>query len=615
MPHIHVLSPHVANQIAAGEVIERPSSIVKELVENSIDAGADSITIEIENGGIDLIRIIDNGCGISDEDVEIAFLRHATSKIGGIDDISGIETLGFRGEALASIAAVSSVRLLTRTQEEDVGTCIEIEGGEIRAHSRIGCTFGTTIEVRNLFYNVPARLKFLKSPRAETGNIGDYVTRLILSKPQISFHFISNGKTVYRTNGDGNLKNSLISVYGITIAHQVFPVEYDDGYIKISGYVGIPELSRSNRTGQYLFLNGRIIQSPQISSALSRSMESRVMIGRYPFAVLSIYLSPFEVDVNIHPTKLQVHFADEERVTRTVYIACKDAIAKSYIPSVSLAADSTAPSPVAEKSTLYSSAHSPLAGQTISSSYKNNRSDVALEQSVPYSGHFSDSSSGSVKDDREPITIPVFKISKNERIDLFSNHSVELIQGNHPLRGRYTIIGSVFHTYWFIQFEDSVYIVDQHAAHERLLYDALRAKKVVPVSQALLAPIRMSLDLSDVDLFGDRKKQLEEYGFVFGNCDETSITILAVPVINGIPLREQFLLDIIHDHDFNKDSLMQKSCKHAVKGGDVLSETEIEYLLEQLLEKDTLLSCPHGRPIFVRITQKELEKMFKRIPE
>ena len=616
MPHIHVLTPHIANQIAAGEVIERPSSIVKELVENAIDAGASSITVEIQNGGIDLIRIIDNGCGISDEDAETAFLRHATSKISRIEDIAGIMTLGFRGEALASIAAVSSVRLLTRTESEDAGTCIEIEGGEIRSHTRIGCTLGTTIEVRNLFYNVPARLKFLKSPRAETGNIGEYMTRLILSKPDISFHFISNDKTVYRSNGDGSLKNALIAIYGITISRQILPVEYDDGYLKLSGYIGLPELSRPNRTGQYFYMNGRMIQSSQLSSALSRSMESRVMIGRYPFAVLFISISPYEVDVNIHPTKLQVHFADEERVMRTVYSACREAISRSYIPTVSLETASPEKqnlSFVDDSADIKNPPRTIAVAETLSEYTGSTVQASAMPESPERPEFLSPNSEENPVP--EPKDVPVFRVPKSSQIDLISESYKQNPPAEHPLRGRYSIIGCAFHTYWFIQFENAVYVMDQHAAHERLLYDQLRSQKTVPVTQALLSPIHVSLDLSDFYLFAERKKHLEEFGFVFGSCNETSVTILGVPVINGIPLREQFILDILHDNDFEKDSLMQKSCKHAVKGGDILSEMEIEYLLSQLVKTDTLLTCPHGRPICIRITQTEFEKMFKRIPE
>ena len=308
MPKIHVLSPHIANQIAAGEVVERPCSIVKELVENAVDAHASAITIEIENGGIDRIRIVDNGQGIADEDCETAFLRHATSKINSADDLSRIATLGFRGEALASIAAVSRVSLITRTADAELGTQLLYEGGVQKEHKRVGGVPGTTIEVTNLFYNVPARLKFLKSARSESGAIGDYVAKAILSLPNVAFQFISNAKTVYRSTGDGSLKNALVAVYGVECVPNLCPVAFDDGYLKIDGFVGTPELSRPNRMGQSFFLNGRIIRSAALSAALSRAFDTRLMIGRYPFAVLTMQIALAEVDVNVHPSKLEVRF-------------------------------------------------------------------------------------------------------------------------------------------------------------------------------------------------------------------------------------------------------------------------------------------------------------------
>ena len=339
MPKIYVLPPRIANQIAAGEVVERPASVVKELVENSIDAGATAITIEIENGGIDRIRIIDNGFGIADEDCETAFLRHATSKIATANDLFSIRSLGFRGEALASIAAVSRVLLQTQTQEDELGTIIRYEGGELVEHKRTGGTRGTTIEVRDLFFNVPARLKFIKSARAESASIGDYVARLILSAPQISVHFVNGGKTVYRSTGNGSARDALLSVYGVGVDRQICPVTFDDGYLKVEGFVGVPDLARSNRSGQTLLLNGRIIRSAQLSNALSRAFDTRVLIGRFPFAVIYLSLSFAEVDVNVHPAKLEVRFTDESRVSRSIVVACSEALIRSYVPSLEQSSD------------------------------------------------------------------------------------------------------------------------------------------------------------------------------------------------------------------------------------------------------------------------------------
>ena len=322
MAQIHVLSPHVANQIAAGEVVERPASVVKELVENALDAGARSITVELVNGGLDLIRVSDDGKGIAPEDCRTAFLRHATSKIATSEDLTHIVTLGFRGEALASIAAVAEVTMRTRMKDAECGTLLRISAGEVQEEAPCACTAGTTLEVRNLFANVPARLKFLKTVRTEAGYVGDYVSRMIMAVPSAAFHFVHNGKTVYRSFGDGKLQNAMLCVYGAEILPHLREVAFDDGYLAIHGYVGTEQLSRPNRLQQSFFLNGRYIRSYSLSSALQRAFDTRMMVGRFPFAVLAMRIAGSEVDVNVHPSKMEVRFVDEQRVIRSVTAAC-----------------------------------------------------------------------------------------------------------------------------------------------------------------------------------------------------------------------------------------------------------------------------------------------------
>ncbi|MBO6061997.1 MAG: DNA mismatch repair endonuclease MutL, partial [Clostridia bacterium] len=323
---IEILEPQLANKIAAGEVVERPASVVKELVENSLDAGAAAVTVEIREGGAEYIRVTDNGCGIEEEDVKIAFLRHATSKLRSAEGLDGIETLGFRGEALASIAAVSHVVMRTRTESAEFGTLIRLDGGAVSELLPCGCPPGTTIEVRELFYNVPARLKFLKSPRGEAAAVGDYMSRLILGSTEVSFKFISAGKTVYHSAGDGSLENALVCVYGPDIAEHIMPVRYDDGYILIEGYCGDEFVSRANRSHQSIFVNGRYIRSQQLGFAAQRAYLTRLMQGRFPFLALNITISPREVDVNVHPNKLTVRFRDEERVASAVMLAVREAL-------------------------------------------------------------------------------------------------------------------------------------------------------------------------------------------------------------------------------------------------------------------------------------------------
>lgn len=592
MPRIHVLSPHIANQIAAGEVVERPSSIVKELVENAVDAHATAINIEIENGGVDRILITDNGSGIADEDCETAFLRHATSKISAAADLAHIATLGFRGEALASIAAVSRVTLTTRTAEEEMGTRLRFEGGTLAEHSRVGCVQGTSVEVRSLFYNVPARLKFLKSARAESGAVGDYVARLILSLPDVAFHFVSNGKTVYQTSGDGSLKNALVAVYGVSVVPHICPVAFDDGYLRIEGFVGTPELSRVNRTGQAFFLNGRLIRSNALSAAVSRAFDTRLLIGRYPFSVLSLHIALAEVDVNVHPAKLEVRFVDEARVTRSVCVACSEALLRGYVPRAPLAEPAypdSQPTDDAPRVEL----RTPVASHT------EVREAAPDWHATAASGHAEPS-----------FAVPRYSV-RPQRVSPAPVQ--ESIFASAPFSAPYSVVGVAFDTYWFVQQGDTIFCIDQHAAHERLLYDALESRSAEIVSQALLMPEEIVLAPSDYALYEARREALERLGYVFSEEKENVLLLAAVPQLGGVALKSAFLLDVLHDENVEQARLMQTACKHAVKAGEPITAVELTALLSMLSENESLLTCPHGRPIAVRITKRDMEKMFKRV--
>ena len=608
MPKVHVLPPRIANQIAAGEVVERPSSVVKELVENSIDAGATAVTIEIENGGIDRIRIIDNGSGIADDDCETAFLRHATSKIATANDLFSIRSLGFRGEALASIAAVSRVTLQTRTDEDELGSLIRYEGGELLEHRRVAGTRGTSIEVSNLFYNVPARLKFIKSSRAESAAIGDYVARLILSAPQISVHYISSGKTVYRSTGNGNTKDALISVYGISTEKMICPVSFDDGYLKIVGFVGVPDLARANRSGQTFLLNGRIIRSNSLSNALSRSFDTRVLIGRFPFAVLYVNIAYAEVDVNVHPTKMEVRFTDEQRVNRSIVVACSEALIRSYVPTMEVASEPAQEQQQRFEPNVPQRGDEPFVQQ--------DRVDLRTPVQQP---------SGTLREGGYvglPPRIPSFRMPSREPEPQERPEPIFLSKPIESFEQPYHIIGCAFDTYWYVQQGESVYCIDQHAAHERLLYDALMERSAAVVSQSLFLPEDVRLLPSESDVFFVNKEELERFGFVFSDAGETSVTLLAVPQVNGSALKSAFLHDVLEflsgsdearPNDWFRDAIAQSACKHAVKAGERLSHDEIQQLLEKIRAKDTLLTCPHGRPVAVRFSKTDIEKMFKRI--
>jgi len=599
MPKVHVLPPRIANQIAAGEVVERPSSVVKELVENAIDAGASAIIIEIENGGLDSIRITDNGSGISDDDCETAFLRHATSKISTANDLFAIRSLGFRGEALASIAAVSRVTLQTQTEEDELGTLIRYEGGDLVEHRRTAGTRGTSIEVRNLFYNVPARLKFVKSARAESAAIGDYIARLILSAPQIAVHYVSGGKTVYRSTGNGSAKDALVSVYGISTERQICPVAFDDGYLKITGFVGVPDLARANRSGQTFLLNGRIIRSNALSNALSRSFDTRVLIGRFPFAVLYLSIAYAEVDVNVHPSKLEVRFTDEQRVSRSVVVACSEALIRSYVPTIEIHREEREP----ESSSVFT-----LPEETYRVDL---RAPIPQPSSTLREGGYS-----------TVPRVPTYRFPAREPEIRPRPEPIFLNKTSEPLSEPFHVVGCAFDTYWYVQQGESVYCIDQHAAHERLLYDALMARTAAVVSQTLFLPEDMRLLPSEYDAFVTNKAELERLGFVFSDASETGVTLLAVPQINGTALKTAFLHDVLEylsendearANDWFRDAIAQSACKHAIKAGERLSQQEIRQLLDRLSEQETLLTCPHGRPVAIRFTKTDIEKMFKRI--
>ncbi len=598
MGKIRVLSPHVANQIAAGEVVERPASIVKELTENAIDAHASAITIEIENGGIQSVRILDNGCGISDEDCETAFLRHATSKISVSDDLSRIASLGFRGEALASIAAVSRVTLQTRTAEDELGTLIRYDCGELKEHRRVGGTIGTSVTVRDLFCNVPARLKFLKTPRAESAAIGDYVSRLILSVPSVAIHFTNGGKTVYRSTGDGALLNALISVYSVGMRDMLLPISFDDGYIRIEGFIGTPACARANRSGQTFLLNGRIIRSSALSNALSRAFDTRMMIGRFPFAAVCINLAPAEADVNVHPSKLEVRFADEQRVIRALTIACTNALIGGFVPTVSaedaLKAEQDEPSVRLET----------------------DRPIVELRKPVPSTGTFvSERAESSAWSSRPHI--PAFALPTRDAPTLSHERNRET-----PFSAPYSVIGCAFDAYWFIQQGDCVFCIDQHAAHERLLYDALIERRAQTTSQTLFIPEQVALLPTQAFTLEQNRGALESFGYIFSELSETSVVLLAVPQVHGTPLKSTYLLQALDalseekplaPNDLVRAKLIQTACKHAIKAGDRITNAEIEAIMTMLRDKETVLSCPHGRPIAVRLEKAEIERMFKRV--
>lgn len=617
MPKIQVLKPHIANQIAAGEVVERPASVVKELVENSLDAGATSITVEISGGGMQSITVSDNGCGIPAEDCASAFLRHATSKIQNTEDLGRITTLGFRGEALASIASVAKVTMISRTEAQMTGTRIEIENGTMLSESETASAKGTTFRVESLFASVPARLKFLKTPRSEAGYIGDYLARMILSRPDVAFRYVSDGKTVYETYGDGDAFNAMFSIYGRGLTDYVLPVYLDNGYIKVEGYLGLPEISRANRTYQTLFVNRRYIRSAALSAAVSQAFGTRLMSGRFPFFVLNVTVAPGEVDVNVHPTKTEVRFAEERRVFSAVLSACSDALSDHSHHIETAVLTSPAAEDLAPDAAAYEGKEE-TRSNSVSQSTTLRLADNRIDRSELI---FRDSASDASV--RNPFRSGFSILNAPNGADAGVSRCGAAVQTSLISSKQVRVIGCAFLTYWIAECNNELFLIDQHAAHERKLYEQLQSETIAVAAQSLLLPKTVTLTPSEMDALACHCQELQDLGFMWEETNHNnSIRITACPVLNGVLLQESYLSDVLHllmergsdiKQELVKNRLMQSACKHAIKAGDRIDEAQVRDLILEFLDGTIPLTCPHGRPILIRLTRSELEKMFRRI--
>jgi len=588
---IRVLDKHVADKIAAGEVIDRPISIVKELVENSLDADATSITVEIRGGGKEYIRVTDDGCGIDEKYAEIAFSRHATSKIRDEKDLDAIGTLGFRGEALASIAAVARVEMITSTEDETPGRSLRIDGGTIVENKPIGCPRGTTITVRDLFYNVPARLKFLASENGESRRITDMMSRIALAYPDVRFRLINGGRDVFSTAGSGNILDNILRIYGRDLEKDLLPVDFTrDGSI-IRGYVSKPSLSTSTRSRQYFCVNGRVVSSKTVEKGLEKGYRERLFTGRHPVAFLFISVPAKTVDVNVHPTKKEIRFNDPFAVEDMVEEGVRKALSAGEAVA-SLDAKAT-------KDTISQQAKEPAAsvGETdqgvqvdVKNLLKTLRSSVE-EDGMDYIPEIPREEGVS----EEP-----------ERLDITSMD----------------IVGVVLDTYIITTLEDTMYLIDQHAAHERVLYESLltRYESEESPSQTLLTPLQFTVSAETSGAENEWIPALRRMGYDIEPFGDKVYIVRQVPASLGSEEAEafvrQFVMDLedkpdIRDHA-DLERLIMRSCKSAVKGGDRLHQAEIRSLLEQLDSCDNPYSCPHGRPVFVKMTRYELERMFKR---
>ncbi len=612
MPNIHKLDTQLINKIAAGEVVERPASVIKELTENALDAKATAIAIEVRDGGIAYMRITDNGTGIPKDQVPMAFLRHTTSKIAALEDLEAIMSLGFRGEALSSIAAVAQVTLTTKTAEDETGLCLEINGGEIVKSYDIGTVNGSTFEVRNLFYNTPARRKFLKKQPVESGHIAQVVNRFAMGYPHVAFQYTNNKTLMLQTKGDGDLLGVLLQIYGKETVKNVLPVRSSKNGLTIEGYVGKPILSRGNRGHQHFFINGRMVKCQLAQEAVEKAFASLLMHGRYPFYVLQLSIDPTLVDVNVHPTKLEVRFAGEEAVYQTVF----DAISKALKQDTVLPTREELNIAPAEKAT-------PIAPLPVTDeSHGQPLNTVVTGTTRP--SPVADALYGGAGDEWK-VSEAVFPLETAPQPTLLD----VLYAKEKPVKKRVPqgkIIGQVFGTYWLIEQDGVLYVIDQHAAHERVLYDELmeKAKAGTVASQQLLQPAVVKLTEEEVMVFQDNQNLFEQLGFdveVFG---QDTYALRGVPYVVQGEASAQFFIDML---DKLKDVstavtdlteakmgiIFTTACKAAVKANDKLSFIEAKALIEQLLTLEGPYTCPHGRPTVVEIPKEELERRFKRL--
>ncbi len=630
-----MLSESLIGKIAAGEVVERPVSALKELIENSLDAGATMITAEIREGGLSYIRVSDNGCGIDESDIRLAFERHATSKISDEPDLVSIRTLGFRGEALASISAVSRVSMTTRTASRETGLKVVNTGGRIQKIEETACTIGTSIVVTDLFYNTPVRKGFMKKPSVEAGAVHDLIAQFILSRPDVAFHYICDGRTMLHSPGDGRLSSSALTVFGAKAMQTMRKVSGHENGILLKGFVGIGEMARGNRGQEYFFINKRMMHSAVLSNALETASRERVMIGKYPVCALHIQI-PFEaVDVNVHPNKLEVRFLDEravgEAVTSIVLEALKETNAFEKPLEMSLSEG--------EKTGM---AARP-AMEEIREGLKKNTGIVTITESLPPPEIRIPSEAVPSNEimresimDLKPFTRPLEKIDEsktNETAGLLqpvpsSLKTAERTEQINTILPAITkpikIFGALFNTYILVEYENQLLMVDQHAVHERLLFDKLMQEQSAQnTGQELLVPMIISLSERELALIEDNQALLESIGLRIERFGEHDAAVRTIPVVLGEAASESFVREAIADVErsgtlsFEKKraDLLQTACKHAVKGGEVLGEDQLRSLLDEMIEKKVTPTCPHGRPLVVAVTRREIDKKFKRIQE
>ena len=602
---IKVLDSVTINKIAAGEVIERPSSVVKELVENAIDAKATAVTIEIKDGGISFIRITDNGQGFEKDDIPVAFLRHSTSKIQSVEDLMTVSSLGFRGEALSSISAVAQIELITKTHESLMGTRYVIEGGKEKQLEAVGCPDGTTFIVRNLFYNTPARRTFLKTPVTEGNYIAELVEKLAMSHPDVSFRFISNNQNKLHTSGNGNIKDIIYHVYGRDISANLLPISYESEQLNIAGFIGKPVVNRGNRNFENYYINGRFIKSNIINKAIEEAYKSFMMQHKYPFTALHFTIDQNLLDVNVHPTKMELRFSNGEEIYNVVLdVIIKALTHKEFIPDVTLFEKEKKNVPKPEKSAR------------IPEPFEVKRQNEEVQNERVVENPIQEQTPGIFK---EPS---VYDRPRVEQVQITKAEQTAFLldEKNSP---QHKIIGQVFSTYWLVEFEDKLYIIDQHAAHEKVLYERIMAKYKInrADSQNLMPPVVVTLGAADIETLNEHMEHFAALGYEIEEFGGKDYAIKAVPMeLFGLNEKDVFMeiLDELSTGNYKTvtsvtDRMATIACKAAVKGNNRLSEYEAKALINELMGLENPYNCPHGRPTIISMSKYELEKKFKRI--
>ena len=635
---VQLLDQNTANQIAAGEVVEKPASVVKELVENSLDAGADNIEVTIFGGGTEYIRVVDNGSGMSEENAKLAVLRHAASKIRAAEDLLHLNTLGFRGEALPSIASVSNFQLLTRPVTEEFATSIKIEGGDQAECIATGGHTGTTIIVENLFFNVPARRKFLRTVQTESRYISELITKLALSRPDVRFKLISNDKEVLSTPGNGDLVETIKALYGKNVSEELLTVDFADSEVKVRGFIGKPTLLKGTRQWQTLLVNGRIITNRMIAKAIDHAYQSQIPKSGFPFAVLNINVDTETIDVNVHPQKSEIKFSDDSTVYKAMYKALTDALTRpmSAKPQDLTLLDDSELQVFKPAETAAEAAEIPA----VLPESSENKSVEAKTQVLPVSG----SNTGAVKTEpapeykaqqqsvwkepeytyRPPKTEPVYTISETRDVfDKQDNIASNIIDFTDTDSGVDTIwpLGQVDRTFIVAQSEDSLFLIDQHAAHERILYDKLVAAHNNIPAQQMLIPLYIDVTSQDVNLIEEHREEFLRLGVDIEAAGEAMLRVSSLPADIKADDAEDFVREItqmlaelrtIDPSDLRQNILHMTACKAAIKAGEVLNMRQMRQLIIDLCNTEHPFTCPHGRPCMVEINSAELYKMFKR---